>query len=299
VKKNLDASLGAGLVLLSSLFYASYAIWTKLMGDFFGGYMASLYRSTLVCIIFLPLVFIAKKSEPLNLHKNWKFILGALPFSFFIWGPFYYSVIHAGVGLSVAVNYASIVLGMFFFGWLFSGEKFTKNKLVSSLIGLFGLILIFIPSSSANGLNFALFGSLLSGFCIAGFMVLTKKMTYNSMQTTLMSWVISIIANFIMVFVVGESFPEMGWHVEYFYLLLFAVASIASSWPLIRALRLIDAGTAGVIGLLEIVFGLLFGVVLFSEKISFLEILGAAIIVVSALVSYKKDIKKIKGSYEI
>lgn len=102
-----------------------------------------------------------------------------------------------------------------------------------------------------------------------------------------------------MVFVVGESFPEMGWHVEYFYLLLFAVASIASSWPLIRALRLIDAGTAGVIGLLEIVFGLLFGVVLFSEKISFLEILGAAIIVVSALVSYKKDIKKIKGSYEI
>jgi drug/metabolite transporter (DMT)-like permease len=54
------APLGASLIAVSSFFYASYGIWTKLMGDFFGGYTASGLRSTLVILLILPLAFVIK-----------------------------------------------------------------------------------------------------------------------------------------------------------------------------------------------------------------------------------------------
>lgn len=132
--KKLNAPLGASLVVLSSFFYASYGIWTKLMGDFFGGYTASALRSVLVLLILAPFAFILHKFEPLRLKKNWKYIAGMLFFSFFIWGPLYYSILHAGVGLALTVAYASIVIGMFFFGWLMAGEKFTKDKAISACL---------------------------------------------------------------------------------------------------------------------------------------------------------------------
>lgn len=80
------ASLGAGLVILSSFFYASYGIWTKLMGNFFGGYSASALRSVVVLLILVPAALILRKFEPLNLKKNWLYILGITAASFFCMG---------------------------------------------------------------------------------------------------------------------------------------------------------------------------------------------------------------------
>ena len=58
--------MGASLIVLSSLFYASYGIWTKLMGNFFGGYTASALRSVVVVLILLPIAIVYSQLEPLN-----------------------------------------------------------------------------------------------------------------------------------------------------------------------------------------------------------------------------------------
>ena len=85
-KKPVSAPVGASLVVLSSLFYASYGIWTKLMGNFFQGYTASALRSVLVLLILLPIAIFYRHLEPIKLRQNWRYIVGMTVASLFYMG---------------------------------------------------------------------------------------------------------------------------------------------------------------------------------------------------------------------
>lgn len=297
MKKSFNAPLGATLIVLSSFFYASYGIWTKLMGDFFGGYTASGLRSILVVLFLLPPALWYRKLEPMQWRKAWKYMLAMIIASTFVWGPLYYAIQHAGVGISLTVNYALLILGMFFFGWLFDKERYTADKFLATALGIVGLAMVFSPSMQVGAL-FPLLLSAISGFAVAGNMVITKRLPYNSTQSTLVLWETSIIANFIMAFVFREHMPQIGAHVQWFYLVLFAIASVTASWMFVTGLKMIEAGAAGILGLLEVVFAVIFGVVFFHEKLDLLVVLGIVVIIASAAIPYLKDYNAKRGSLE-
>ncbi len=290
-KKERSSSLGTALVVLSSFFYASYGIWTKLMGDFFDGYVASALRSVIVVVILLAVAVYYRRLEPLELKKNWSYIVGMLVASLFIWGPYYFAVLQAGVGVSLTINYASIVIGMFFFGWLFAGEHFTSTKCISAILGIIGLAFVFSPTLSSFAW-LALGAAVLSGLATAANTIFAKKIHYSSTQATLAMWVTSIISNMFMAFVLGKSYPQMNGQIQWFYLVLFAIASVVASWCLVRGVKLIDAGIAGILGLFEIVFGVVFGIVLFHEQPTLVALIGVAIIIVAAAVPSYATLKK-------
>ncbi len=297
MSKRPTAPLGASLVVLSSLFYASYGIWTKLMGDSFEGYTASAIRSALVVLLLLPAALLYRRIEPLKLAQNWKSLAGIFIGSLFTWGPLYYSIQHAGVGMSLTVNYASMVIGLFFFGWLLANERFTKDKAVSGLLGIIGMLFIFIPSGSTSD-SAALLLAALSGISIGFTILCVKKLTYNATQSTLVLWGISTLANIPMAFLFAKNWPVISLQIEWLYLVLFAVASIVASWCLIRGLQYIDAGAAGILGLLEIVFGVLFGVFLFNETLTLATLFGVATIIIAAAIPYVKDYNSQSGTLE-
>lgn len=256
------------------------------MGDSFGGYTASALRSVLVLVILVPITLRLRSFEPLKLQENWKYIVAMIVGSFFIWGPLYYSILHAGVGLALTVSYACIVIGMFLFGWLLAGERLTKRKLLAAGIGLVGLALIFSPAD-ARLAWLALSAAALSGLATAAGAVLSKKIPYNATQTTVVIWVTSVIANTIMDVVIREPLPT-NLSIKWLYVLCFALASVVASWSLTKGVKLIDAGIAGILGLLEIVFALIIGVALFHEKPTPVAIFGAAIVILAAAVPYLK-----------
>ena len=293
--KKTKASLGATLVVLSSFFYASYGIWTKLMGNFFGGYTASALRSVLVLAILIPIVVVSRKWEPINWQKSWMHILGLVFFSFFIWGPLYYAILNAGVGLALTVAYASIVISMFFFGWLFANERFTKDKWVSAILGLIGIALIFSPSTS-HVAWLALGAALLSGTSTGALTVIIKLIPYQATQATVISWTISVFANLVMAFLIKEKVPQFGFHIQWLYLVLFAIASTIASWSLSRGVKLLEAGSAGVLGLLEIVFGVAFGIVFFHERPGMVAVAGVVVIIAASAIPYIKDLSVMRGT---
>ncbi|MFZ1483768.1 MAG: DMT family transporter [Candidatus Saccharimonadales bacterium] len=295
--KRPKAPIGASLVVLSSLFYASYGIWTTLMGDSFEGYTASAIRSALVVLLLLLPALLYHKIEPLRLALNWKPIAGIFIGSLFTWGPLYYSIQHAGVGMSLTVNYASMVIGLFFFGWLMAKERFTKDKAVSGVLGIIGMLFIFIPSGSI-GTSSALLLAVLSGISIGFTIVCVKKLTYNATQSTLVLWGISTLANIPMAFLFAKNWPVVSLQIEWLYLLLFAIASIVASWSLIKGLQYIDAGAAGVLGLLEIVFSVLFGIFLFNEALNMATLLGVVTIIIAAAIPYIKDYNSQSGTLQ-
>lgn len=295
--KRPKAPIGASLVVLSSLFYASYGIWTTLMGDSFEGYTASAIRSALVVLLLLLPALLYHKIEPLRLALNWKPIAGIFIGSLFTWGPLYYSIQHAGVGMSLTVNYASMVVGLFFFGWLLANERFTKDKAMSGVLGIIGMLFIFIPSGSI-GTSSALLLAVLSGISIGFTIVCVKKLTYNATQSTLVLWGISTLANIPMAFLFAKNWPVINLQIEWLYLLLFAIASIVASWSLIKGLQYIDAGAAGVLGLLEIVFSVLFGIFLFNEALNMATLLGVVTIIIAAAIPYIKDYNSQSGTLQ-
>jgi drug/metabolite transporter (DMT)-like permease len=291
------APLGASLVVLSSGFYASYGVWTKLMGNFFSGYTASALRSVLVLVILVPLALGLRKFEPLRFKKNFHYLAGLVVASCFIWGPLYYSILHAGISLTLTVAYASIVIGMFFFGWLMAGERFTKDKAISAALGVIGLALIFSPGSSKVAwLPLCL--AAISGLGSAFNTVIVKKIPYNATQATVVMWVASVIANTFMAIIFREKWPAIGAHVQWLYLVLFAVASVIATWSLVTGVKLIEAGAAGVLGLLEIVFGVGFGMIFFHERPGALALIGAAVIIAASAIPYIKDFNISRGTLE-
>lgn len=289
------APLGASLIVLSSIFYASYGIWTTLMGNFFGGYTASALRSILVLLILVPIALFYKQLGSVNWRKNWMYLVGMVISSLFTWGPFYYAILHAGIGIALTVNYACIVIGMFFFGKLFAGERFTKDKLISTILGIIGLFFVFSPNIS--DLRWIGFGAaVISGLSTGANGVLAKKISYNPTQSTISIWITSVIGNAFMALLIEEKNPLIGWHVQWLYLVFFSIASVAASYMFIKGVKLIEAGAAGILGLLEIVFGVLFGIIFFRESIGMVVWVGLIIIIISAAIPYIKDYNAKRGT---
>ncbi len=265
------------------------------MGNFFQGYTASALRSVLVLLILLPIAIFYRHLEPIKLRQNWRYIVGMTVASLFTWGPLYYAILHAGVGISLAVAYASIVLGSFFFGWLFGRERFTKDKAMSALLGVVGLALIFSPTTG-HPVLLALCGALVSGLSAGATTVFSKHIRYNATQSTIALWATSVIANFVMAFALQEHRPAIGLYPAWLYLVFFAIASVVASWSLVKGVKLIDAGAAGILGLLEIVFGVLFGAVFFHERPTVIALLGIVVIISAAAIPYLKDYNAIRGT---
>ncbi len=265
------------------------------MGDYFGGYVASALRSVLVLLMLLPFAFLLKKFEPMQWRKNGHLIAGMVIASLFIWGPLYYAFNNAGIGVTLTINYATIVIGMFFFGWLLAGEKFTRDKSISVLLGLIGLFLIFSPNTEQFGV-LAMFAAAVSGFGSAINTVIVKLLPYNSMQTTVVLWTTSVISNAIMVVILNETIPNVNTNSAWIYLVLFALASVLATLALVRGIQSVEAGVAGILGLMEIIFGVVFGLLFFNESLTLTMLMGTVIIMAAASIPLVKDYKVSSGT---
>lgn len=294
-KKPSRAPLGASLVVLSSLIYASYGVWIILMGAAFGSFIQAVLRSSLVVIFLLPIAFYRRELTKLHWRRDVWLLAGQLISSLLISAPLYYSVLRVGVGLGIGITYAGIILGAFLFGWLCNGERYTKDKWLSTTLGILGLWLVFTPNLKALGF-LAMGAALLSGLSSGLNMVVNKKLQYSASQTAIMTWAATAVVNIPFVFMVHEHMPPFNLH--WIYLLLFALASLTASWTLISGLKLIEAGAAGILGLLEIVFGIVYGALFFSERPSILSLLGMAAIIMAAAVPYVQHYNSQKGTIE-
>ncbi|HSX33670.1 MAG TPA: DMT family transporter [Candidatus Saccharimonadales bacterium] len=292
-----SAPFGAGLVVLSSVFYASYGVWTTLMGNFFGSFTASALRCALVTICLYFVAASRKELQKVNWRRDYKWFLVMLAASAFVSGPLYYAILRDGIGVSLGLAYIGIVIGMFICGKLFMGERFTRDKLLATVLGIAGIVLIFSPNLHLVGW-LALSAALASGLATSANMAATKRIPYNGSQSTILVWLPGIIVNAPIAVLLHERTPAIGLHIQWLYLLIYVFASLIASWTFVQGLKLVEAGAAGVLGLLEIVFAVLFGVLFFHEHPGVLVLLGVACIVAAAAIPYIKDYNTHRGTLE-
>lgn len=273
---------GALFVALSAFFFGSYGVWARLSG----AEIPTLYQVWMRCFVALAILVpagIISKSFKHPKKKDLKNIAiytlaGALTFT-----PYFYAFNHLGIGSATLLFYASFTITSYVLGIVFFREKMTLAKIASLLLALIGLGLIFNFSWQHNAV-FAAFMGILAGSAGGVEVVFTKNVshTYSPIQVSTMLWGVSFIIHLLLSLATLEPITVPTMSIPWLGVLGYGLASLAAFYLVSLGYKYIEPSVGGVVGLLEIIVGIAFGVLLFSEVITFSIGIGAIFILVSA-----------------
>lgn len=295
-RKHEISLLGYGLVLLSALLFGTYGVWSRLMGDTFEPFYQAWARSLIVVLIMLPLMIRAKSFRKLE-RKDWPHLSFFIIFCIFTQVPLYYAFNNAPIGAVQLIFYAAFVITAYVVGRMYLGEQITKIKLLSLVLAFAGLAVVFGASVLAFaplGLALAAFNGVASGGEVSS----SKKMSdkYSPALLVFYGWLFTLLTHLPLSLLIGETqhMPELS--IEWLWLLIYALVNTVAFWLVITGFRHIDASIGGLIGLSEVIFGILFGALVFNESLTWSIYVGGALIIFAAMLPDLMNVIKGKAT---
>ena len=172
---------------------------------------------------------------------------------------------------------------MYLFGIFFLGEKLTKVKAISFVLAAIGMYIVFSFSLVAFTLLAALM-AIVNGIASGGEVSSSKKLSgdYSPLYLTWLSWLIILITNAPISLLLGEVQHLPSFEMAWLYQIGYVICSIFGFYLIIKGLKYVEASTGGIIGLLEIVFSISLGVIIFNEHLTSKVIIGALLIITAA-----------------
>jgi drug/metabolite transporter (DMT)-like permease len=170
----------------------------------------------------------------------------------------------------------------------FLGEKFGWRRWAAIFIGFIGVIIILRPNTNiiSEGSIFALIGAIM----FAVYLILTRYASRQDSAITSFFWTgvgglitMSIISCFI-----WESIPQK----DFLWLLIMCCLSGASHFLMMKTLQVAEASVIQPFSYLQLVFGSIIGVTIFSESIDEMIVLGVVIVIGSGLFTAWREHKK-------
>ena len=282
---------GVVLILLSALMFGSYGLWSRLIGDSFGIFYQGWTRALLITILLLPLLLYKKEIVPIK-RKDWRWLFVFLIFTSLTQAPLFYAFNHMDIGTASLIFFAFMLLTMYAVGILFLGEKVTKIKAVTFLIAATGLFFTFSFSLVAFTI-LAAGAAVLNGVASGGEVSFSKKLSgsYSPLYLVWLSWGIIFVTNGVVSIGLGEVQHIPSFDIVWLYQIGYTIASIFGFWAIIAGLKYIEASVGRLIGLLEIVFSILFGILIFQEVLTAKVIVGAALILFAAALPHIADLR--------
>jgi len=207
--------------------------------------------------------------------------------------PYYFGFVHLNIGTALVLFYASLVASGYIMGKLFFKEELGTIKLVSLALALIGMVSIYQFSLSPDQILPAI-GMMLAGFMGGTACVFTKKLSgnYSELQIILSYAIFTILVNSVVALLLHESVPAFthltAWLGQIGYLIAYLVANAA----VIEGFRHMEPSVGSIVGLTEIVFGFIFGVLFFAEQLTLSVIIGSTLILISAALPNLSSIRK-------
>ncbi|MGA2655027.1 MAG: DMT family transporter [Gammaproteobacteria bacterium] len=272
-------------IILSGFLYGFLGFFgVKAMESSSGDIANMLFWRFLIASSFILLVMLPKLKEmKVDLSAMLAILIGSAIFYGSSTLAFFASSTHIGTGLAMVIffTYPAIVVlcNRFFYKHQVSNVYY-----ISVVLILLGLILL-----ADIGDHFNYLGILLGLISAAGyaFYIMTSK-KYNQLHPLLSTLLVSIgCAIFcLMIALYGKTFtvPQD----PAFWLNGLGLGIIATAVPillLLKGLQYISSAKASILGVLEPVFVVIFGVLLLGEEIKVLQALGVAIILGGALLA--------------
>lgn len=273
---------GYTFILLSTIGFASFGVYAKLIGDTYEVFTQAWTRALIILVALLVVGLLTKQLRRID-KKDIKWIAVYTTFSLFTVAPIYYAFQYMDIGTATILFYAAYMVMSYVVGRMFFGEKITVIKVMAMVLAVIGMVLIF--GVELAGISaFALFLAVFNGVASGGEVAFTKKISnkYSPLQLTLISWVAICVTHFIAAATVGENlFPEQTIQ-SGIGIILYAVAAMLAFWLVVAGYKRVEAGIGGLIGTLEVPFAVLLGFLFFAQQPSALTALGGALVFVAA-----------------
>lgn len=171
----------------------------------------------------------------------------------------------------------------------FLGEKFGWRRWTAIFIGFVGVIIILRPTTNviSEGAIYALVGAIM----FAVYLILTRYVSRLDKAITSFFWAgiggsvtMTIISFFIWENILKEDF---------LWLLIMCVLSASSHFMMVKTLQVAEASVIQPFSYLQLVFGSIIGVTIFSESIDLMIVVGVTIVIGAGLFNaWREYIKK-------
>jgi len=273
---------GLLFILIAALMFGSYGVWSRLIGESFGVFYQGWSRGLLISFVLFPILLFGKQIVPIR-KADWKWLSVFLFFTSLTQAPLFYAFNHMDIGTATLLFYVTMMLTMYIVGLLFLGEKLNRIKIISFVLASIGLYIIFSFSIVAFALLAALM-AILNGVASGGEVSFSKKLSgsYSPLYLSWLSWLIIAITNAPISFFLGEQQHLPSFEIVWLYQIGYAIASVLGFWLIIKGLKFVEASIGGLLGLLEIVFSILLGIMIFNEGLTEKTIIGGLIIIFAA-----------------
>ena len=169
----------------------------------------------------------------------------------------------------------------------FLGERFGWRRWMAIFTGFIGVIIILRPNTNVitEGSIFAIFGAIM----FAVYLILTRYVSRSDTAITSFFWTGiggTVTMSLISLFIWDDILKE-----DYLWLLLMCVLSAGSHFMMVKTLQVAEASVVQPFSYLQLVFGSIIGVTIFSESIDLMIIVGALIVIGSGLFTTWREYK--------
>ena len=169
----------------------------------------------------------------------------------------------------------------------FLGERFGWRRWMAIFTGFIGVIIILRPNTNVitEGSIFAIVGAIM----FAVYLILTRYVSRSDTAITSFFWTGiggTVTMSLISLFIWDNILKE-----DYLWLLLMCILSAGSHFMMVKTLQVAEASVVQPFSYLQLVFGSIIGVTIFSESIDLMIIVGALIVIGSGLFTTWREYK--------
>lgn len=169
----------------------------------------------------------------------------------------------------------------------FLGERFGWRRWMAIFTGFIGVIIILRPNTNVitEGSIFAIVGAIM----FAVYLILTRYVFRSDTAITSFFWTGiggTVTMSLISLFIWDDILKE-----DYLWLLLMCILSAGSHFMMVKTLQVAEASVVQPFSYLQLVFGSIIGVTIFSESIDLMIIVGALVVIGSGLFTTWREYK--------
>jgi drug/metabolite transporter (DMT)-like permease len=170
----------------------------------------------------------------------------------------------------------------------FLGEKFGWRRWTAIFVGFVGVIIILRPTTNiiSEGSIFALIGAVM----FAVYLILTRYVSRQDSAITSFFWtgIGGTVTMSIISFFIWNNIPEE----DYLWLFIMCLLSASSHFMMVKTLQVAEASVIQPFSYLQLVFGSIIGVTIFSESINSMIVIGVIVVIGSGLFTTWREYKK-------
>lgn len=273
---------GINLILISAMFFGSYGVWSRLMVGSFGEFSQAWTRGLSLLIVVLIANWKWKLFRKIK-REDWKWFVPIAMAGGLNQAPYFFGFEHLNIGTATLLFYAALVVGGYVLGKIFFNEKLTSVKMTSLIIAIGGMLSIYGWSLTSSQI-FPATMTVLAGLMGASTVILPKKLigNYNELQMMAGYFLLQVVFNLPLSIWLADPLPPMTLNAAWGGQLGYALAMLLANMAAITGFGYLEPSIGSLIGLAEILFGIIFGIVLFGELLSAGVVIGGILIILAA-----------------